>query len=178
MHFYKSSWFFIALMCWYWVVLLQLDSFGRDYCPACFDTSNPCWNSLRFRQSLRCQCEVFLLTLTWFLWFSFLLLFWVSRAVKRVVATTSSPIYSLMAESLLGVSSVRAFNAQNRLTDKFHAVIDANRWWDGLGWWIINLAVIMRYIRLTLEPAVRPQCITRWGGGWQFDSRHLARPFI
>jgi ATP-binding cassette, subfamily C (CFTR/MRP), member 1 len=48
------------------------------------------------------------------------------RQIKRIEATTRSPIYSQFSETLTGISTIRAYRAQNRFITRFESLIDNN----------------------------------------------------
>lgn len=48
------------------------------------------------------------------------------RQLKRIEATTRSPIYSQFSETLTGISTIRAFRAENRFIRSFESLIDNN----------------------------------------------------
>ncbi|KAJ3006603.1 hypothetical protein HKX48_009558 [Thoreauomyces humboldtii] len=49
-----------------------------------------------------------------------------SRELKRLDSVTSSPIYSLFGETLVGVSTIRAYGSEARLAKKMQELLDAN----------------------------------------------------
>jgi len=60
-----------------------------------------------------------------------------SREIKRIEAVTRSPVYSLVNECLIGVTSIRAYSDSSRFTGKlFNLVDDTNRPFFSL--WLIN----------------------------------------
>lgn len=51
-----------------------------------------------------------------------------SRELKRIEAVTRSPVYSLVGESLMGVTSIRAYSDASRFTSQlFNLIDDTNR---------------------------------------------------
>ncbi|KAI9595888.1 ABC transporter type 1, transmembrane domain-containing protein [Syncephalis fuscata] len=61
---------------------------------------------------------------------SFMVLRWLymnaSRQVKRIESVTRSPVYSLLSETLYGLVTVRAYNAQDRFWKQFSEAQNAN----------------------------------------------------
>ncbi|KAI8916612.1 P-loop containing nucleoside triphosphate hydrolase protein [Powellomyces hirtus] len=49
-----------------------------------------------------------------------------SREIKRLESVSSSPIYSLFGETLVGVSTIRAFGSEERLGRRMWDLLDAN----------------------------------------------------
>ena len=49
-----------------------------------------------------------------------------SRQVKRLESVTKSPIYSLFGETLLGISTIRAFKRQRTFLRKCQHLVDLN----------------------------------------------------
>lgn len=67
-----------------------------------------------------------------FISLAYVLLGWLyissSRELKRIEAITRSPVYSLVGESLMGVTSIRAYSDSSRFTSKlFNLIDDTNR---------------------------------------------------
>ncbi|XP_046682933.1 multidrug resistance-associated protein 1-like isoform X2 [Homalodisca vitripennis] len=50
-----------------------------------------------------------------------------SRQIKRIESVTRSPIYSLFSETLSGVSSIRAYKAEERFINALHEKVDTNQ---------------------------------------------------
>lgn len=63
-----------------------------------------------------------------FISLAYVLLGWLyiasSRELKRIEAVTRSPVYSLVGESLMGVTSIRAYSDASRFTSKLFSLID------------------------------------------------------
>ena len=57
-----------------------------------------------------------------------------SRQVKRLESVTKSPIYSLFGETLLGISTIRAFKRQKMFLRKCQHLVDLN----GQAWWVVE----------------------------------------
>ena len=49
-----------------------------------------------------------------------------SREVKRIESVSASPIYAQFGETLTGVSTIRAYGAENQVTSEIEAKADAN----------------------------------------------------
>ncbi|CAN0151598.1 unnamed protein product, partial [Discosporangium mesarthrocarpum] len=63
-----------------------------------------------------------------FIYFCYLLRFYTktSREVKRLEATTRSPVYSQLSETLDGLVTIRAFSVQGRFMEDFKLKVDLN----------------------------------------------------
>ena len=57
-----------------------------------------------------------------------------SRSVKRLEGVTKSPIFSQLSSSLIGMTSIRAFHAQERMIDEFNYLQDihSSAWYTHL----------------------------------------------
>ncbi len=49
-----------------------------------------------------------------------------SRQIKRFESVSRSPIYAFFGESLNGISTIRAFNAESRYLKQMQAYLDDN----------------------------------------------------
>ena len=69
----------------------------------------------------------------------------VSRVVKRLFGVTKSPLYSHLTSSLLGLSSIRSFQSEERSLKRFHCFNDRNN-----STWILFLGV-SRWLGVRLD---------------------------
>lgn len=94
-----------------------------------------------------------------------------SRDVKRIDSTTRSPLFSMFAETLAGLATVRAFQLQRQLCEKVFRLIDKNTkafftFWVAARWLALRLDMLivllqttMAILAVTLRSSVDPSII-------------------
>jgi ABC-type multidrug transport system fused ATPase/permease subunit len=90
------------------------------------------------------------------------------RALKRMESNTRSPIFSHFGEALSGVSTIRAFAAEDSFIDALHAKVDLNNQAFSITWilnrWLgVRMDMIGAFIGLTTMLSVLT--INHLGGG-------------
>lgn len=78
-----------------------------------------------------------------------------SRQLKRYESTTTSPIYSLLSESVNGISTIKAYNKTNEFTENLKIKMETNNrcnWYylTGNRWLKFNLTLLTNCIILVV----------------------------